>query len=166
MAIPSTKSTTQPAFRDHSSSYSYFYRYAAFTLFAKEVDVESYADIQRLYLSPASRTYKEDFQAFVTHLKQSGRKAISEDLEFIFSLIKEPQSTVSAVRSATIKRTGTVAKTLRSPMLDGSSRADKEKERAEQEGKLPVSEIFDDIVSSMVLAVTREETFILDFRRL
>jgi hypothetical protein len=167
MAIPSSKkSKSKPIFPDHSTSYSYFYRYAGFILFAKEVDPENYLDIQQLYLSPASKSYKDDFRSFVAHWKLSGRKATSDDLEFVFSNVKEPQGAVSAVRSATIKRTGTVAKTLRSPLADGISRADKDRERNEQEGKLPVGEIFDEILSGVMTALIREQSFVLQFLQL
>jgi exocyst complex component 1 len=167
MAIPSTKkSKSKPIFPDHSTSYSYFYRYAGFILFAKEVDPENYLDIQQLYLSPASKSYKDDFRSFVAQWKSSGRKATSDDLEFVFSNVKEPQGAVSAVRSATIKRTGTVAKTLRSPLVDGISRADKDRERNEQEGMLPVGEIFDEIMSGVMTALIREQSFVLQFLQL
>lgn len=166
MSIPSSKSKSTPVFPDHSTSYSYFYRYTGFILFAKEVDTASYTDIQQLYLGPASKSYKEDFRAFVTQWKSSGRKATSDDLELIFSIVKEPQSTVSAIRSASIKRTSSVAKTLRSSHADGSSRAEKERERNEQEGKRPVGEIFNEILSTVVPAFVKEQSFVMEFLQL
>jgi len=167
MAIPSAKkSKSRPSFPDHTTSYSYFYRYAGFILFAKEVDHEMYKDIQELYLSPASKSYKEDFQSFVSQWKSVGRKATSDDHELIFSMVKEPQSTVSAVRSATIKRTGTVAKTLRTPLIEGIGRSEKERERNDQEGKIPVGEIFEQIVSAIVLAAVQEQSFVMEFLHL
>jgi hypothetical protein len=167
MAIPSAKKAkSRPSFPDHTTSYSYFYRYAGFILFAKEVNQEMYKDIQELYLSPASKSYKEDFQSFVGQWKSAGRKATSDDLELIFSMVKEPQSTVSAVRSATIKRTGTVAKTLRTPLTDGIGRSEKERERKEQQGKLPVGEIFEEIISATVLAAIQEQSFVMEFLHL
>lgn len=167
MAIPSAKkSKSKPSFPDHTTSYSYFYRYASFVLFAKEVNQEMYKDIQELYLSPASRSYKEDFQSYVSQWKSHGRKATADDLEFIFSMVKEPQSTVSAVRSATIKRTGTVAKTLRSPLIDGIGRSEKDRERNEQEGRLHAGQIFDEILSAIVQAVVQEQSFAMEFLHL
>src|SRR5579859_5162512 len=167
MAIPSAKkSKSKPSFPDHTTSYSYFYRYAGFILFAKEVNQELYKDIQELYLSPASKSYKEDFQSYVSQCKSFGRKATADDLEFIFSMVKEPQSTVSAVRSATIKRTGTVAKTLRSPLIDGIGRSEKDREAKEQEGKIPVGEIFQEIVSAIVQATVQEQSFVMEFLHL
>jgi exocyst complex component 1 len=170
MSIPSSKSKSKSKaiFPDHSTAYSYFYRYAGFILFAKEVDLESYTDIRQLYLSPASRSYKEDFRTFVSQWKSSARKAISDDLELIFSNVKEPQSTVSAVRSASIKRAGTVAKTLasRSPITDGLSRAERDRERSEQEGKLPVGEVFSEILSVVIPAFVKEQSFIMVFLHL
>src|SRR5579871_571460 len=167
MAIPTGKKTKQkPVFPDHTTSYNYFYRYAALVLFAKEVDHDSYLDIRQLYCSPESKSYKEDFRTFVAQWKTLGRKATSEDLEFIFSLVKEPQGAVSAVRSATIKRTGTVAKTLRSPMADGLLRGERDRERQEQEGKLLVSEIFAEILSAIVPAATKEQSFAMEFLHL
>jgi exocyst complex component 1 len=167
MAIPSAKkSKSKPSFPDHTTSYSYFYRYAGFILFAKEVNHEMYKDIQELYLSPASRSYKEDFQSYVSQWKSLGRKATADDLEFIFSMVKEPQSTVSAVRSATIKRTGTVAKTLRTPLIEGIGRSEKDRERNEQEGRLPVGQIFDEILSAVVNAIVQEQSFAMEFLHL
>jgi len=125
-----------------------------------------YKDIQELYLSPASKSYKEDFQSYVSQWKSLGRKATADDLEFIFSMVKEPQSTVSAVRSATIKRTGTVAKTLRTPLIDGIGRSEKDRERNEQEGRLPVSQIFDEILSATVQAIVQEQSFAMEFLHL
>lgn len=81
-------------------------------------------------------------------------------------MVKEPQSTVSAVRSATIKRTGTVAKTLRSPLIDGIGRSEKERETKEQEGKIPVGEIFEEIVSAIVQATVQEQSFVMEFLHL
>lgn len=167
MSIPSSKSKTVPVFPDHSTSYSYFYRYAGFILFAKEVDRDSYADIKQLYLSPAGRSYREDFRGFVNQWKASGRRAISDDLELIFSTAKEPQGGLSAVRSASIKRTGT--KILRSPMLDdGPSRSekDRERERIEQDGKRPVGDIFAEILSIAIPAFVKEQSFVMEFLHL
>ena len=167
MDIPSARKTKgKPVFPDHTTSYSYFYRYAAFILFAKEVDHESYLDIRQLYCAPAAKSYREDFRSFVAQWKALGRKATSEDLDFIFSLVKEPQGAVSAVRSATIKRTGTVAKTLRSPIADGLLRGERERERQEQEGKVPVGEIFSEILSAVVPAATKEQSFAMEFLHL
>ena len=95
-----------------------------------------------------------------------GRKSRSDELELIFSLVKENQSTVSAVRSASIKRAGTVAKTLRSPMLDGLSRADKDREKSEQEGKVFVGEVFGEILSVVIPAFVKEQGFIMEFLQL
>jgi exocyst complex component 1 len=158
MSIPSAKSKSKAAFPDHSSSYSYFYRYAGFILFAKEVDPGSYADIQELYLSPAGRSYKDDLRVFVNKWKSVGRKATSDELELIFSLVKENQNTVSAVRSASIKRAGSVAKTLRSP--------DKDREKSEQEGKVPVGQVFHEILSVVIPAFVKEQSFVIEFLQL
>jgi exocyst complex component 1 len=168
MAIPSAKkSKSKPIFPDHTTSYSYFYRYAGFILFAKEVDRTSYQEIRQLYLTPAGKSYKDDFRIFVSQLKSFGRKATSDDLELIFSMVKETQSTVSAVRSATIKRTGTVAKSLRaSPIVDSLSRADRDKERNEQEGKQPVGDIFHEILAAIVPAAVKEQSFVMNFLHL
>lgn len=165
MSIPSSKSKSKALLPDHSTAYSYFYRYASFILFAKEVDRESYMDIRQLYLSPANKSYKEDFRAFVTQWKSLGRKATSDDLELIFSTVKDTQSTVSTVRSASIKRAGTVAK-LRSPIGDGLSRADRERERIEQEGKTPAGEIFGEILEVFIPSMIKEQSFITEFLHL
>src|SRR5271169_3915094 len=165
MSIPSSKSKTAPVFPDHSTSYSYFYRYAGFVLFAKQVDQESYADIKQLYLSPAGRSYKEDFRGFVNQWKTSGRKATSDDLELIFSMAKESHGALSAVRASSIKRTGT--KILRTPIMDdGPSRAEKDRERNEQEGKLPTGDIFGKILSVVIPAFIKEQSFIMEFLHL
>src|SRR5947207_1317204 len=114
MSIASTKkSKSKPVFPDHSTSYSYFYRYSSFILFAKQFNHDLYLDIRELYCSPASKSLKEAFTTFVAQFKSIGRKNSSEDLEFIFSLVKEPSGTVSAVRSAAIKRTSTVSRVIR-----------------------------------------------------
>src|SRR5579859_7621131 len=101
MAIPSTKkSKLPPTFPDHSTAYTYFYRYSGFVLFAKEVDRESFSELQQLYLLPAGKSYREDLRDYFAQWKVAGRRATSEDLELIFSTMKEPQGAVSAVRSA------------------------------------------------------------------
>src|SRR5271156_1681878 len=164
MTIPSSKSKSRPTLPDHSTSYSYFYRYSGFILFAKEVDKDIYTEIRQLYIAPAGRSYKEDFRTFVSQWKTLGRKAIAEDLELIFSLAKEPQGPVSAVRTASIKRTGTVAKTLRSPLLDGISR-DKDREKTD-DGKYSVGEVFDEILAVAVPTIVREQSFMMEFLHL
>jgi exocyst complex component 1 len=95
-----------------------------------------------------------------------GRKATSDDLELIFSTFKDTQSTASAVRSVSIKRAGTVAKTLRSPMSDGLSRAERERERSEQEGKTPAGEILGEILEVFIPAMIKEQSFIAGFLHL
>ena len=154
MTIPSAKSK-RPSLPDHSTSYAYFYRYSGFTLFAKEVDKDIYNEIRQLYIAPAGRSYKEDFRTFVSQWKTLGRKA--EDLELIFSMAKEPQGPVAAVRSATIKRSGTVVKTLRS--LDAT------REKSD-DGKYSVGEVFDEILSVIVPTIIREQSFMMEFLHL
>jgi hypothetical protein len=51
-------------------------------------------------------------------------------------------------------------------MADGVGRAEKERERKEQEGKLPVGEIFDEILSEIIPAFVKEQTFLLEFLHL
>ena len=80
-------------------------------------------------------------------------------------MAKESHGALSAVRSASIKRTGT--KILRSPMMDdGPSRAEKDRERNEQEGKLPVGDIFCEILSTAIPAFTKEQSFIMEYLHL
>jgi hypothetical protein len=95
-----------------------------------------------------------------------GRKATYDELELIFSTFKDTQSTASAVRSVSIKRAGTVAKTLRSPMNDGLSRAERERERLEQEGKTPAGEILGEILEVFIPAMIKEQSFIAGFLHL
>jgi hypothetical protein len=123
-------------------------------------------DIQQLYLAPAGRSYREDFRSFVTQWKLFGRKATSDDLELIFSMIKDAQGSISAGRSSSIKRAGT--KTLRTPIVDGLSlsRSEREREHKEQEGKIPVGEIFGEILSVLVAAMVKEQSFIMEFLHL
>jgi hypothetical protein len=123
-------------------------------------------DIQQLYLGPVGRSYREDFRTFVNQWKSGGRKATSEDLDFLFSYAKDSQTSLSSSRASSIKRSATAAKALRLSISDLASRAEKDRERTEQDGKVPVGEIFDEIFSALVPALIKEQSFIMEFLHL
>lgn len=139
----------------HEDGYMSLAPYASFMLYAREIDPDQHADYMRSYASAAKASWHDAILNFASQWRATVRRATQEETEMIFSAARDQQS-IGAARNATLKRSNTLAKQIRSV---ASSKPDKDA----NEGKLPASEVFRIILDNLALLLTTEHNFIVTF---
>lgn len=139
----------------HEEGFMSLFVYSSFMLYAQRIDPKSHSDYMRRYAAASKSSWREIIVNFATNWKAFTRKSSVEENEMMFTAAKDLQST-STARSATIKRTNTIAKQIRSV---GRSSADPRVD----DGKLPGSEVFKIILDNLALVIANEQNFLVSF---
>ncbi|QIX01755.1 hypothetical protein AMS68_007272 [Peltaster fructicola] len=141
--------------------------YSPVVLFTKEANPPAWQTIIRMYYGRASRLYMDAFQENVASWRKAARKPAAEEAELLFThQEKEGSDAVGVVgltntaRKLTVKRSQTLAKTLR----NASGGTDKHHSPAEHRnpGALMSSEVFAAALDEMAPLINQEQNFIVD----
>lgn len=145
--------------RVHDLARSALWRYSPMMLFVREVDRMEWDDVMKLYESAAKPLYQEVFRNAVFEWKRTARKPTGDEADLLFSsqTEKESQSITTTARKLTVKRSQTLAKTLRGPIGDGS------KPDRSQDGKLGQYEAFGYALDEMLTIMSLEQNFFVEF---
>ncbi|ODQ53339.1 hypothetical protein SAICODRAFT_7063 [Saitoella complicata NRRL Y-17804] len=158
---PKDKSSRQrkPQLLSHDEAYTHLYRYAPLMLYAKEINAQRFADLQQHYVKPVKAAYSTDCAEFIDAYRTMTRKATQDENEMTFTGAREAamQSTVATMRSATLKRSGTVARNLRAPIEEALGR---EKDR-DQEGKVYAHEVIASMFDEIMPILIQEQNFLV-----
>lgn len=151
--------------RNHELAHSVLWRYSALMLFSREVDRAEWEELMRSYETVAKPLYKEEYTDFVLPWKRMAREVTGDESELLFTsqIEKQTESRAAGVgRKLTVKRSGTLGKSLRSsPILgDNASRASIDKV---QSGKLYRYEVFGGILEELIPIISMEQNFVVEF---
>ncbi|KAF2842034.1 hypothetical protein M501DRAFT_1008096 [Patellaria atrata CBS 101060] len=143
----------------HDVARNELWKYSPLLLFAKEISMPSWEALVKMYQVRAKPLYKEEFSDDTLAWKKQARKPTGEEQELLFtSQEKETEGMATTARKLTVKRSQTLAKSLRS----GSS--DKPGSRSKGEkGKLQHFESFTGALEEMSPLIFIEQNFIVDF---
>lgn len=134
----------------HDDGYMSLFQYSALMLYARDIAPQLQSDIRMEYAGIAKNSWRDAILSFAAQWRPMVRKA--DDGDAFFS----PQAmSGNALRAATLKRSNTFAKQIRSV---GKS----EKEKPEDESKMPGSQVFSIILDNLTLILTIEQNFVVD----
>ena len=136
--------------------------YSPLILFTKELNRPAWQTILRMYHSRAKLLYADAFGQNVAYWKRSLRKSTGDEADILFTTQEKDDATekgaLSSARKLTVKRSQTLAKTLRS--ASGEKHSPTESRNA---GSLTYCEIFNGAMDEMGVLVSYEQNFVVDF---
>ncbi|KAF8473326.1 exocyst complex component Sec3-domain-containing protein [Kalaharituber pfeilii] len=152
----------KPRLVGHDELYKNLYKFAGLILFAKEVDKEEFTELQKLYERPTRALYQEELRDHIFAWKRITRKVTAEESELVFTTQeKESERLTTTVRTLTVKRSQTLAKSLRSPSSMEFSKDGSKKDS--QEGKIYPHEALSGALEEIFRQVCREQNFVIEF---
>lgn len=148
--------------RHHDAGRDKLWKYSPLVLYARDVDFKNWDRLLQLYQDQSQPVYNTEFLQIIKAYKKNSRKAGSteEAAEILFTSYaeKKEEGTLTTARKLTVKRSQTLAKSLRSP-LDSSSKSNL---RAGDNQSLPY-ETFESILDDVLPLAEMEQNFIVDF---
>ncbi|KAI9891900.1 MAG: hypothetical protein M1814_002285 [Vezdaea aestivalis] len=144
--------------RNHDISRNELWRYSPLMMFTRDVDYVEWEEMFRSYEKSAKVVFQDEFREHVFNCKRSARKPTGDEQELLFTAQeKETDGLATTARKLTVKRSQTLAKSLRSAG-DGES-----KKTSDRGGSLHHFEAFDAALEGMIPAIFMEQNFIVDF---
>lgn len=153
------KSNTKLDVAIHDSARSGLWQYSPLLLFAKGMDTQSWEGLLKMYQTRARSIYQDELRDNTLAWKKMVRKPTGEEQDLLFTTQeKEGDGLSSTARKLTVKRSQTLARSLRSASGDKTSPTDKS-----QMGKSAAFEIFAGALDEMTPLIFTEQNFIVDF---
>ncbi|KAJ0164098.1 Exocyst complex component 1, partial [Colletotrichum tanaceti] len=149
--------------RHHDAGRDMLWKYSPLIKYAKDVDPANWDRMIQVYQDKSHPVYKNEFRQVLEAWKRNARKMTADEtseLLFTFEVEKQQEGRATTVRKLTVKRSQTLAKSLRSP-IDTNSRTNLKESGAENRS-LPY-EIFGHILDDLLPLVEMEQNFIVDF---
>ncbi|KAK9793151.1 putative Exocyst complex component Sec3 PIP2-binding N-terminal domain-containing protein [Seiridium cardinale] len=146
--------------KHHDVGRELLWRYSPLMVYARDLDLTGWNTYLQVYQDKNLPLYRSEFKEVLTAWKRNARKPTGEegDLLFTAQAEKQQESTMATARKLTVKRSQTLARSLRSPIGEGNKgNADKGADRV-----LPY-EIFAGIADDLLPLIEMEQNFIIDF---
>ena len=136
--------------------------YSPLILFSKELNRTAWQNMIKTYNVRAKPIYADAFGQNVAGWKRVVRKSTGEESEILFTAQEKEEaptsgSMVSSARKLTVKRSQTLAKTLRKASDERPSTAD-----ARNSGGMHHCEVFSAALDEMAPLVSQEQNFVVD----
>ncbi len=148
--------------RSHEAGRDVLWQYSPLMLYARDVDLENWNRIIQIYQDKSQLLYKSEFREALEAWKKNARKPTGEEAELLFTYQQEKkdEGIATTARKLTVKRSQTLARSLRSPLGDGS-RTNLDKTAVDNRS-LPY-EVFGSVLDELLPLVVMEQNFIVDF---
>lgn len=148
--------------RNHDLAREILWKYSPLMLFTREVDRLEWEELIKLYEMLCKPLYQDEFRDAVFAWKRIARKPTGEESELLFTsqIEKQTDGIATTARKLTVKRSQTLAKSLRSPIGDNSSKSSVDKG---SDGRLQPYEVFTGALDEMMPIMTTEQNFIVEF---
>jgi len=148
--------------RNHDLAREILWRYSPLMLFSREVDRLEWEELIKLYEMVCKPLYQDEFREAVFAWKRIARKPTGDESELLFTsqIEKQTDGIATTARKLTVKRSQTLAKSLRSPIGDNSSKASVDKA---SDGRLQPYEVFTGALEEMMPIMSTEQNFIVEF---
>ncbi|KAK4209780.1 exocyst complex component 1 [Rhypophila decipiens] len=149
--------------RNHEAGRDMLWMYSPLILYARDVDLENWNRTLQIYQERTNPIYKGEFKEAMEAWKKNARKMTGEEGEILFTSQQEKkeEGLATTARKLTVKRSQTLARSLRSPLGDGGSRtnlADKT-----PDGRALPYEVYAGVLDDLLPLVEMEQNFIVDF---
>jgi len=147
--------------RNHDLSRDVLWKYSPLMLFSREVDRVEWEELMKKYEMVARPLYQDEFRDAVFAWKRIGRKPTGDESDILFTsqIEKQTDGIATTARKLTVKRSQTLAKSLRSPIGENSSKTNIERG---SDGRIPPCEVFAGILDEMVPIMSMEQNFIVE----
>lgn len=150
----SAKASTKVEAGPHDQARASLWQYSPLLLFSRDVDTDAWQNLMKLYQMHARAVYQNEFRDNISTWKATARKR-TDDAEILFTTHeRESESLASTARKLTVKRSQTLAKTLRAASGD---------KIGNQDGKALPYEAFAGALEEMTSLIFIEQNFIVDY---
>ncbi|KAF4965915.1 hypothetical protein FSARC_6329 [Fusarium sarcochroum] len=140
------------------------WQFSPLMLYARDMHIDEWNQAIQIYQDKSQPVYRVEFQAVVAAWRRNARKLTGEEAELLFTTPVEKHQeggVATHARKLTVKRSGTLARALRSPREDGGHKAKADK-RAGDSKDLPY-EVFAGVLDDLLPLMQMEQNFIIDF---
>lgn len=142
---------------------SNLWMYTPEVLFTKELNQPAWKTLQRMYSTRAGALYVNAFKENVSNWKRAARASTGDETDILFTAQEKEEPAAgglsSTARKLTVKRSQTLAKTLRSASGGEKHSASEVK----QPGALMRSQVFAGAMDEMAPLISKEQNFFVDF---
>ncbi|KAI1343155.1 exocyst complex component Sec3-domain-containing protein [Xylariaceae sp. FL0016] len=147
--------------RHHDTGRDLLWQYSPLVLYSREVNLEEWNRYLQIYQEKNLPLYRSEFKDILEAWKKNSRKPTGEELNLLFTsqTEKQEQGRIETARKLTVKRSQTLARSLRTPMGEGGKSA---ADRGSDGRSLPY-EVFAGIMDDLLPLVETEQNFIVDF---
>jgi hypothetical protein len=137
------------------------WKYSPLMLFTREVDRLEWEELLKMYEMASRPMYQNQFREVVFAWKRIVRKPIGDESDILFTsqVEKQTESITTTARKLTVKRSQTLAKSLRSPIGDSSSKASQDK----ADGRLQPYDVFSGLLDETIPIIVMEQNFLVEF---
>ncbi|TVY86896.1 Exocyst complex component, partial [Lachnellula willkommii] len=148
--------------RNHDLSRNVLWRYSPLMLFSREVNRLEWEDLIKTYEMVCRPLYQDEFRDAVFAWKRVGRKTTGDEGDILFTsqIEKQTENIATTARKLTVKRSQTLAKSLRSPIGDNNSKTSLDKS---SDGRLQPYEVFAGVLDEMIPIMSTEQNFVVEF---
>jgi hypothetical protein len=148
--------------RNHDLSREILWKYGPLMLFSRDVNRIEWEELIKIYETTCKPLYQDEFRDAIFAWKRIVRKPTGDegDLLFTSQIEKQAEGIATTARKLTVKRSQTLAKSLRSPIGDNSSKTTIDKP---SDGRLQPYEVFTGALDEMIPIMTMEQNFIVEF---
>lgn len=138
------------------------WQYTALLLYTRDMDPANWDRIIKLYEDKSTQVYRDQIRGALALWRNNARKPTGDEGELLFTSLQEKkeESITSTARKLTVKRSQTLARTLRSPLGEGSRTNLTEKATS---GRALAYEVFSGALDDVLPLVEMEQNFIVDF---
>ncbi|CAK7206689.1 hypothetical protein SEUCBS139899_009493 [Sporothrix eucalyptigena] len=158
--------------RNHDVGRDLLWKYSPLILYAREADLPNWNRIIQIYEDKSHPVYKSEFRDLLMVWKKNARKASGDDSEILFTSLQEKkeEGIATTARKLTVKRSQTLARSLRSPLGDNSSNSGGDSaassrthlEKTNGDSRSHPYEVFASVLDELVPLVQMEQNFIID----
>ena len=147
--------------RNHDVGRDVLWQYSPLVLYSRDVDLDSWNRIIQVYQDKSYPIYKGEFREALEAWKKYARKPTGEEAELLFTAQQEKkdEGIATTARKLTVKRSQTLARSLRSPLGDGSKTS---LDKGVDSRSHPY-EVFASVLDELLPLVQMEQNFIIDF---
>ncbi|RYO76989.1 hypothetical protein DL762_009562 [Monosporascus cannonballus] len=136
------------------------WKYHPLVLYTREMDAQGWDQLLKIYQEKNLPLYKSEFKHATEAWKRNARKPTGDEVEMLFTTLQEKkeENPMAAARKLTVKRSQTLARTLRSPLGDSKTSLEKG-----SDNRSHAYEVFASIMDDLLPLVEMEQNFMIDF---
>lgn len=138
------------------------WQYSALVLYTRDMDPANWDRIMQVYQGKSADIYRDQIKSALTLWRNNARKPTGDEGELLFTSLQEKkeESITTTARKLTVKRSQTLARTLRSPLGEGSRTNLTGKSSS---GRAQAYEVFAGALDDVLPLAEMEQNFIVDF---